>query len=107
MTLSGRDWRILKAVEEEFAEQDRALVARFARLGDARRPGLVRRRWKIVVALLCWVGLVCADAAAHQVTLLWIALSAGAVGTSLLVWRRRADKPAPARQGASSRYLNS
>lgn len=106
MALSGRDLRILQAIEEDFAVHDGALVARFARLGGARRPGLLRRRWKVAVVLLCWVALVSADAAAHQGTLLWIALASGFVGTSLLVWRRRVEKPAVAHQDPTRKYLN-
>jgi Protein of unknown function (DUF3040) len=107
MALSARDWRVLKAIEEDLATQDSVWVARFERLAGGRRPHLLRRRWKAAVALLCWVGLVCADATARQGILLWIAIAAGVAGVVLFVWRRHADKPAATGQNAPRKYLNS
>ena len=106
MALSARDWRILKAIEENLAAEDRSWVARFDRLADPRRRP-IRRRWKVAVAVLFWVGLVCADAATHQGVLLWIAGGAGVAGLTLIVWRHRSEKPAVAHQTSSRRHLAS
>lgn len=106
MALSARDWRVLKSIEEDLTAQDGAWVERFGRLADGREPNLLRRRWKAIVALLCWIGLVCADATAQQGILLWIAIVAGVTGITLFLWKRHADKPAQSRQNAPSKYLN-
>jgi len=87
--------------------QETGGLARFDRLADPRRRSPLRRRWKVAVALLLWVGLVCADAATHQGILPWIAGGAGVAGVALFAWRRRAEKPATSHEDPSRKSLNS
>jgi Protein of unknown function (DUF3040) len=107
MALSARDRHILESIENELLEQDRAWVARFARLGGTRPPSLLKGRWKLFVAIVCWVGLVAADAATDPATLLWVALSTCTLGGILMIWMHRASKRQAPQPDTRRRYLQS
>lgn len=105
MTLSARDQRILESIEDELLAQDRAWVARFARLGGTRPPSLLKGRWKLFIAVVAWVGLVSADAAADPATLLWVAIGTCVSAGILLIWMHHAGKRQVPQPDTRRRYL--